>query len=202
MDARASMDVFLVPVGARYEVYTEEPAGEAEPPPAPEPTAGVARGLWARLRRFVAETIAEQRLLGRLRRHSVCGLVHPDDISPDQARAFLRAALQRDRDKHRRWLVIDGLLLVVSVPLTLIPGPNVAALYFSARVVGHYLSLRGAARGLTAIAFTPRASAPLRAVRDALTLRGDRRTARLDELTAALGLRRLSGFLARVAPPA
>ena len=52
--------------------------------------------------------------------------------------------MRRDLGKHRRWLVIDALLLAVSVPLTLIPGPNVPALYFSFRVVGHFLSMRGA----------------------------------------------------------
>ena len=39
-------------------------------------------------------------------------------------------------------------LLIVSGVLALVPGPNVLAYYFAFRVVGHWLSMRGARQGL------------------------------------------------------
>ena len=65
-----------------------------------------------------------------------------------------RTSLQRDGDRHRNWLVIDSVLLVLSALLILVPGPNVIGYYFAFRVVGHYLSWRGARQGLDVVAWT------------------------------------------------
>ena len=54
--------------------------------------------------------------------------------------------LRRDHDRHRIWLVVNTVLLVLSAVLALVPGPNLVAYYFAFRVVGHWLSMRGAAR--------------------------------------------------------
>ena len=158
MGVRVPMDVFLVPVGARYELYSSEPR-DGPPPAAPEP-AGPSRGWIAAVRHWLArklsEAVAEQRLLWELRHQVTCNLVHPGNITGHEAVGQLRIALQRDRKRHRRWLFIDGLLLIASIPLTLIPGPNVAGLYFGARVVGHWFSLRGCRQGLGRIEWRPR----------------------------------------------
>jgi hypothetical protein len=87
----------------------------------------------ARALRWVSERIAEQRLLWHLRRQDRATLVHPSDLDGDRALAILRDALRRDGDRHQRWLIFDGLLLVASSVLTLIPGPNVIWWYFAFR---------------------------------------------------------------------
>jgi hypothetical protein len=50
----------------------------------------------------------------------------------DQVLTLIRRTLQRDYDRHRVWLVIDAIGLVLSGPLALVPGPNVVAYYFVA----------------------------------------------------------------------
>ena len=66
--------------------------------------------------------------------------------------------LARDLKKHRRWLAIDSVLMVLfGVVLFAVPGPNIVGYYFAFRVVGHYLSFRGARQGLNAVSWTPRA---------------------------------------------
>lgn len=223
------MDVYLVPVGVeRYELYCEvaddaaeeageEPAGffarlkhrfqvmlaEAErerrlgaPPPEDR---GWAARVRARTMRWVAESIAEQRLLWHLRRQSEVCLHYPDDLDEHKAAAILRQQLVRDFDKHRFWLAIDGVGLVIAAVLTLIPGPNLLAYYFAFRLVGHYLSLRGAKRGLSGVVWQYRPSAPLSELRGLLTLEPGLREGRVHAVAQSLRLEHLVTFFERSA---
>src|SRR5258708_345964 len=115
----------------------------------------------ARSMRRVAESIAEQRLLWQLRGKDTALLVYPDDVTEPQARQLLKRSLQRDWERHRFWLVIDSLGAVVSVLLILLPGPTFIGYYFMFRIVGHYLSLRGARQGLAVVTWAVQASPPL-----------------------------------------
>jgi hypothetical protein len=221
------MDIFMVPVGHdRHELYCEAPIDHVASPAAGqsswlrrqvdrfrqllaeaeedhrrrergEPAAS--GGAWRWIMRKVAEAIAEQRLLWLLRRQSSATIVHPDDIAPAKAVEIARAILRSDYEHHRRWLVIDSLLMVLCLPLTVIPGPNVPSLYFSFRSVGHYLSMTGAARGRSGIDWVLRASTELTSLRQALALARDARRTRVGQIAAALGLDRLEAFVERVA---
>ena len=156
-------------------------------------------GLWDRVMAWVAERVAEQRLLWNLRHESTVRLVHPADMSSAEAIDFVHGELRRDRDRHWRWLAIDGTLLVVSGALALVPGPNLVAYYFAFRVVGHWLSIRGAKHGLGPLTWIPEASEPLRDLRGALALDPAARADRIRDLAAQLHLAQLPMFLARVA---
>ena len=108
---------------------------------------------------WIAEKIAEQRLLWRLRNESELMLHYPDDIAADAAVANARAELQREADRHMKWIVIDGILFAASGVLFFVPGPNLVAYYFGFRLVGHYLSRQGrearAHRGALAVVSQP-----------------------------------------------
>jgi Mitochondrial K+-H+ exchange-related len=156
-----------------------------------------------RIRRFIgrklAEAVAEQRLLWHLRRATSIRLVHPDDLTGDAAREASRRLLREDRDKHRRWLVIDGALSLASTPVALLPGPNVLAYFFIFRTVGHFLSMRGAQHGLSRAAWVPQASTPLADLRSVLPLPPEARAAGVAAVASALGLERLVAFVNEVA---
>jgi hypothetical protein len=208
------MDVYLVPVGPeRYEPYCEVPdelvEGDPEPPKGfirrivrrvQDTIADAERDrregkpvdahhgrfdrLRARMLRWVAESIAEQRLLWHLRQQDAACLHYPDDLNEPNAVALLMDQLRRDVEKHRRWMIIDGILFVVSFValgpvFLLIPGvANLPAFYFGFRFLGHYLSHRGASRGSKVVSWTHRPNAPLTELRRLLTLEpGDRETA-------------------------
>ena len=98
---------------------------------------------------WIVEKIAEQRLLWRLRNETELCLHHPDDLTTEDAIRRARAELQREADRHMKWVIIDGVLFVASAALVLVPGPNVIGYYFGFRLVGHYLSRRGARHALT-----------------------------------------------------
>ena len=176
--------------GARRHV--PEP-GEARPP--------LLARLKARTLRWIAESIAEQRLLWQLRGKRAVLLVYPADITEAQARELLRRSLQRDWERHRFWLAIDGVGAAGSALLILVPGPNFVGYYFVFRIVGHYLSLRGARQGLKIVTWATEASAPLATLRTMVGEAPDAREDRVRGVASALRLEHLESFFQRSAVP-
>jgi hypothetical protein len=222
------MEVFLVPVALeRYELYCEVP--DEPEAPEDEPPRGFLRGLvhrfremigeserdrrlgrrqpadgWmsrakARLLRWVAESIAEQRLLWHLRRQQEGTLYYPDDMPEASAVEKLRTQLKSDFDKHRTWLAVDSVGFIASGLLMLVPGPNVLAYYFAFRMVGHFLSMRGARQGLTGMTWRHQPSPPLTELRRALDLRRDAREPQVRDIAHRLRLEHLATFFERAA---
>jgi hypothetical protein len=162
------------------------------------------RGGWtarfkARSMRWVAESIAEQRLLWHIRRQTHGHLFYPDDIEEAHATRVLRTQLGRDFDKHRFWLIIDSIGFIASGLLMLVPGPNLVAYYFAFRLVGHFLSLRGAKQGLNGILWTHERSAPLSDLRHAIDLEEEVRDRRVLDVASRLRLDHLASFFKRTA---
>jgi hypothetical protein len=223
------MDVYLVPLGAdRYELYCEvpeEPHEDGVEVPRgflrrmvrrfQETLAEAERarhhghvedhdGTWlsrakAPILRWVAESIAEQRLLWHLRRQTEATFHYPSDMEHATAVGLLRAQLGRDFDKHRFWLVIDSLLFAASGLLMLVPGPNFIAYYFAFRLVGHFLSLRGARQGLNAVTWHNVGSEPLAELRRAIALEPELREQQVHDVAARLRLEHLARFFERTA---
>jgi hypothetical protein len=168
-----------------------------------DPDREIPRGWAARLQErtmaWIAERIAEQRLLWNLRGQTTAVAAYPQDMSFDQVMTLIRRMLQRDYERHRRWLVVDSLLLVVSGIFMIVPGPNLLAYYFLFRAGGHFLSMRGAAQGLHRVAWTGRPCPPLAELRDVITLEPGARDARVHDVAARLRLQHFSTFFERVA---
>ena len=226
------MDVFVIPIGRdRYELYCESPPETGAPAAVAggmigrikqrvsdllqkaedvhrngprEPAHGWLARLNERMLAWVAERVAEQRLLWNLRGKTAATLVHPDDLTYDQARTLLERTFQRDLERHRRWLWIDGFWFVVTFvalgPLfILIPGvANLPALYFGFRTVGHWFSARGAKHGLTSVHWTGRPSSPLTVLRQAVTLPRAARDMQVHAVASQLQLEHLPKFYERV----
>ncbi len=222
------MDVFLVPAGRdRYELYTEavdEEPDEASVPPRGvfgrlkyrftqmlaeaererrrESAAHMGGGWLPRVRRrfmrWVAESIAEQRLLWNLRRADTASFLFPDDMPEPAAVEVRRRHLATDFDRHRFWLAINSLLMVGSAALIVIPGPNVLGYYFAFRVVGHFFSVRGAKRGLSAVAWANAPSPPLTELRRAIDLDPVARLEKVERIASSLRLDHLPSFFQRI----
>jgi hypothetical protein len=160
---------------------------------------GWAARFKARAMRWVAESIAEQRLLWHLRRQTRACLYYPADLDGEQAMAMLKSHLKRDFEKHRFWLTINALLFVASGVFFFVPGPNIIAYYFAFRLVGHYFSMRGARCGLSGIEWTTEPSAPLAELRRAIMLEPGAREQRVQDVALKLRLEHLASFFARTA---
>ena len=148
---------------------------------------------------WLAERVAEQRLLWYLRSEHAVTAHHPDDCTPADADRFVRDELRRDSRRHLIWMVVDTLIYLASLPLTPIPGPNVLSLYFSFRAIGHFLSWLGARQGLRAVHWQYVASPPLRELRRLPSLSGLERSALARDVALRLKLRHLDTFLERLA---
>jgi K+-H+ exchange-related protein len=171
------------------------------PPPSDGRRASVSARVKARSLRWVAESIAEQRLLWQLRGRTEARLIYPDDLTEAQARQLLRRTLMRDWERHRFWLVIDGICGAASLLLVLIPGPNVIGYYFLFRIFGHYLSLRGARQGLSRAEWTLEPAPALTTLRGAVTRPPADRADVVGGVASDLHLEHLPRFFERCATP-
>jgi hypothetical protein len=160
-----------------------------------------ARRVRTRVMRYIAESIAEQRLLWQLRGRTEAALYYPDDLSESHAREILRRQLNRDFERHRFWLAIDSIGLIASGALMLFPGPNVVAYYFAFRIVGHFFSVRGARQGLLKVTWSAVPSAPLSALRGMIGMPPDVRADRVHEVATTLRLEQFARFYQRTATP-
>lgn len=179
----------------RVDAWIDEGEDERRRAAASQPPAHgrVRRAITARL----AYVVASQRLLWALRHTTDVRLIHPDDLTADDARAAAHARLRRDVEKHLWWAVIEMLLVIASLPLVFVPGPNVIGYYFLFRAGAHVLSWRGAKTGLKRAVWRPQPSAELTALRSTLQLDRAARAVKAQELGRALGLGGLAAFLDR-----
>jgi hypothetical protein len=221
------VDVYVIPIGRdRYELYCE-PAGDSEAEIEGETTAGVfgrlrtrftqmvraaeerqreeapPRTSWLsrlqdRVLGWVALRIAEQRLLWNLRRCTSAQACHPQDMTFDQVMALITDMLKADYKRHRQWLVIDAVGFAASGLVFLVPGPNVIAYFFAFRLVGHWLSMRGANQGLHHVSWSGRSCPPLAELRDLHSLDPSAREQRIQRIADCLKLQHLAAFFARV----
>ena len=221
--------MYLVPIGSgRFELYTEPP-DDAAPVDAPHAEdgfwrrvvhrlhdrwrqaahaargAGDGAGRLARARdwlvRRIAESIAEQRTLWSLRGVTSATFVAPSDLSDAAAVANRERLLAHARRHHGRWLLLNLVGVAVTAVLVLLPGPNLIGYYFAFRVVGHYLSWRGARHALDRISWRARAEPALTELGRLAHLPRDERSERVALLAAGLQLPRLAAFFDRVATP-
>jgi hypothetical protein len=154
---------------------------------------------------WVAERIEEQRLLWNLRGQTTAVAAHPQDMTFEQVMTLIRGTLKHDYERHRRWVVIDGITFLLTFVLLgplffLIPGvANLPAAYFAFRTVGHFLSMRGARHGLEHVEWASRPCPPLTELRDIEVLEPRDRHQRIHDIAARLRLQHLSTFFERVA---
>ena len=168
------------------------------PPEEHEEPKGMMGRIKARSLAWIADRIAEQRLLWHLRHQTEVMLHHPMDMDDADSLKIARTSLQRDGERHRNWLAIDSVLMILSAALVLIPGPNVIGYYFAFRVVGHYLSWRGARQGLDLVTWKTTASEPLAELRQAIDLHSPHRERKLSDVASRLRLDHLAAFVERI----
>jgi Mitochondrial K+-H+ exchange-related len=222
------MDVYFVPIGRdRFETYFEAADEEPDPVHAPglfarwrarfsamirdiererqEPRHATGSGVLASARRWVvrwiAERVAEQRLLWNLAGADAATLHVPDHLGKNAAEKLMRDAMRRDADRHLRLLLVHAVGLLLSVPFVVIPGPNIFGYFFTFTVLGHFMAWRGARRALNRIRWTVVSSPELSELQRALTLDAAARHQRICDVAERLRLHRLVNFVERMAAP-
>jgi hypothetical protein len=102
------------------------------------------RGCFA----WVAERVAEQRLLWNLRREDRGAPGASEDMTSEQAVSLVKGMLRRDHDRHVIWLGVHGAASGCPASCLFVPGPERGGVTTSCSVPwGIWLSMRGAAPG-------------------------------------------------------
>jgi hypothetical protein len=227
---KAPLDVYLVPIARdRYECYYEaedveetvEPGGqgffarmrrrfneqlkEAEQArhqkAIEEPKTFFGR-THRRIMRWIAERIAEQRLLWHLRNAEAATLHVSADLLPQDAEWLMRQSMKRDAEFHRNRLVPHTLLLILSAAVAVVPGPNILGYLFTFTVVGHFLAWRGAVRALNAVAWTVTPNPALTDLRHAFSMPSDVRHRLIKEVAHRLHMPKMARFVEQMAASA
>jgi hypothetical protein len=220
------MDVYLVPVGHdRFECYYEAEQDDTEEPvegqgffarmrirfneqlkeaerarhqkTIEEPKSFLGR-IQKRSMRWIAERVAEQRLLWRLRTADTANLHAPGDLATADADTIMRTSMKRDADRHRNRAILHALILIPVGAMALIPGPNVLGYLFSFTAVGHFLAWRGAVRALHVIRWTIVPDSQLTELRRAFSLDAAARHRLILEVAQRLHLPRMATFVERM----
>jgi hypothetical protein len=225
--ADSAMTIYLVPVGpGRFDLYSE-PRDEESTIAAQEGMFGryfqrfgerwrdavhaarrgdAGAGRFRRIRdRAVcraAEMIAEQRTLWAIRHEGSVRFVYPAGMTETDAATHRRRILADARRHHGIFALVDGVLFLASGLLTVIPGPNLIAYYFGLRMVGHYLSWRGARQGLDRLTWDAQPEAALAELAELTDVPRAARAPRVAAIAEALQLPRLAAFFDRTAVPA
>ena len=224
------MDVYLVSVGPdRYECYYEAAdQDEAEEPvegqgffarmrvrfneqlkeaersrhqkAIEEPATFLGR-MQKRSLRWIAERIAEQRLLWHLRSADAATLHTSADLTSAEADAIRRANFKWDADHHRNRLILHSLALMAAAPFAVVPGPNFIGYLFTFTVVGHFLAWRGAVRALHTITWTIAPNPALTELQHAFSLDADARHRVISEVAQRLHMPRMARFVEQMATP-
>jgi hypothetical protein len=191
---------FFGRMAARFSQMVREAERERHEQTHEEPATRLAR-LQRRVMGWIAERVAEQRLLWKLRRCDAAELHIPEDLDPDEGLRLFRVGLQKDGDRHFRLLLVHSLGLIASAPLVLVPGPNVLGYLFTFTVVGHFLSFRGARRGLNDVQWTVVPNPALTTIGRAVVTPPPERYRLIHEAAARLHLAHLASFVERMCVP-
>jgi hypothetical protein len=149
--------------------------------------------------RFIAERMAEQRLLWHLRRAHAATLHIPVDLPAATADQIMRLSMKRDAERHRNRLIPHTIALAIAGLVAFVPGPNVLGYLFTFTVVGHFLSWRGAAHALSGVRWTVQPSRDLSDLQRALLLDVEARRQLIAEVADRLHLPRMARFVERMA---
>ncbi len=226
---KTQLDVYLVPIGPdRWECYYEaidrdeevergtgffaglrykfqqqlKEAEEARHQAAIEEPKTFLGRMQKRSLAWIAERIAEQRLLWHLRRADAARLHVPAGLAPEDGERITRQILKRDADRHRNRLIPHTLLFILSGLVAVIPGPNVLAYLLTFTVVGHFLSWRGAVRGLHKVAWTVRPDPSLSELQRAFSLGADDRHRVIKEVAQRMHLPKMARFVEQMSASA
>lgn len=148
---------------------------------------------------WLAERVAEQRLLWHLRVQTAATVHHPDDLTPAEAEAIVRRSLRRDGLRHLRWAVVHTLAYLIALPLSVLPGPNFLTWVFAFRALGHLLSWMGTRQGRSNVRWTFAPCPPLTGLRRLSSVRPGERETLARGAAEALQLRHLDTFVERMA---
>jgi hypothetical protein len=128
---------------------------------------------------WIAERIAEQRLLWHLRRATTATLHVPSDLPAAEGERIMREIMKRDADRHRNRLIPHTLLLILSAAVA--------------------LAWRGAVNALHGVAWTVQPDPALSELRRAFSLDAAERHRVIKDVAQRLHMPKMARFVEQMA---
>lgn len=145
------MKVYLLPCKKRkYILYSTKFQLEKDAPnDSPESRSRFWHLIKSGYKTVTAKRERSEKLLKEMTSLTEIILYYPANLSEKEAQDIYRTIIDAQVKKHRRWLIVDGALLPVSVIFTLVPGPNVLMAYLAWRTLMHYKSKKGGEKAVS-----------------------------------------------------
>jgi hypothetical protein len=155
------MDIHLLPrKGGRYLLYSKE--FQAEPSRDRRTDSTSQSGKTDRKGKLVklmksgyqaatAKRNRSEKLFKEMTALSQITVYYPVNLSENDAREIYDDLIQSHIKKHKRWLIINGALLPISVVFSLVPGPNLLLAYLAWRTLVHYKTKMGGERAISGL---------------------------------------------------
>lgn len=139
------MRLFLLPVPGRGLSFYFEPDPESRTVASP------GDDLIARTKTRILQIYSQiekhfpiaERISRRLRRAASVEIIHPPTVAEDEAQRRFTELLRSEFGKQLIWTAVDTTLALLSIPLALLPGPNIIFYFFAARAFTHIMALQG-----------------------------------------------------------
>lgn len=120
------------------------------------------RGLLLYLKKLIryleSQISPDESLMKQLRKADLVEISYPPHAQEKWVRRRFRRFIDKQTRHHRRWLVINFLILPLTGAMVIIPGPNVFFGWNAFRLISHYLAREGGKRvqtGACEVQFKP-----------------------------------------------
>jgi hypothetical protein len=142
---------------------------------------GAERGLLLWIKKLIgylsSKIDADEALMKALHKADIVEVLYPAMCKEKWVRRLFRRFIRRQTRHHRRWLIVNLLLLPVTGAMMIVPGPNVFFGWNAYRFISHYLAHEGGKRvrrGISEVRFVEDELCPLSVVSSpSLQGRGD-----------------------------
>ena len=148
------MDLYLLPrKHGEYFLFSKEfQEGEEEMPQQTEPPKKRSK-FWIFLKSsykvFTEKGRRSEAILKKAAKDTRIEIHYPAQLSEEEANEIFDRLIAAQVKKHKRWLIVNGALLPISVLFSIVPGPNLLLAYLSWRTLAHYQSKKGGEKAIS-----------------------------------------------------
>jgi hypothetical protein len=98
---------------------------------------------------FTEKGRRSEAILKKAAKDSRVKIYYPSHLAEEEANEIFDQLIAAQIKKHKRWLIVNGALLPISVLFSIVPGPNLLLAYLSWRSLAHYQSKKGGEKAIS-----------------------------------------------------
>jgi hypothetical protein len=148
------MEIYLLPKKhGEYFLFSKDFQKAEEKMPEEPRSAEKRNKFWIFLKStykvFTEKGRRSEAILKKAAKDTRINLYYPSHFTEEKASETFDQLIAAQIKKHKRWLIVNGALLPISVLFSIVPGPNLLLAYLSWRTLTHYQSKRGGEKAMS-----------------------------------------------------